>query len=365
MPLAEIDQTGVSPNHSNRNGSRVRLFVLHTQEGGGSAQSLANYLQNANSGVSYHYTCDDRSLIAVVDTDRYSWSVLDANPYTINFCFAGSRAAQSREVWLRDFGNAIDTAAFIFVRDARQYKFNNIQTLSWAQIGAGKMGATDHRGITEGLGIGDHTDVGPNFPWDVFGAAVTKYRDGAPAVVVPAGPVVNQINKKRDESPWLGKDLSGEEKTTPDGKGKYRHYENGSIYWTPGTGAHPVPLSLRGYWEKKGWEKSKLGYPINDHKVLNGPDGKPWGDVQGFQLGAIYRKYGGDAHWVNGEIGNRWFRSGFENGKLGWPTSDEVTIDGAIYQDFENGRIYFPTKGNTVAFLSAPGTDLPLPDTLK
>lgn len=363
MPLQEIDQTGISPNHSSRNGTRVKLFVLHTQEGDGTAQSLANYLQNAASQVSYHYSADNKSLIAVVDTDRYSWSVLNANPYTINYCFAGSRAAQSRQVWLDKFGVAIDTAAYIFVRDARQYKFTQIDVIGWDQIARGEMGATDHMGITKGLGIGNHTDCGPNFPWDVFAQAVMKYRDGTAPPPAQAPPVVNMIDKKYSESPWLGGDLSGEEKSCPDGRGKYRHYDNGSIYWTASTDAHPVPASLRDYWGKSGWEAGPIGYPTNDHTVLNGPDGQPWGDVQGFENGALYRKYGGETHWVHGEIGERWFRSGFENGKLGWPTSDEVMLHDAIYQDFENGRIYFP-KGKTLTFLRDEGVDIPVPDPL-
>lgn len=69
---------------------------------------------------------------------------------------------------------------------------------------------------------------------------------------------------------WV--DLGGErgfgkpliaETPTPDGRGRYNHFENGrSIYWTPTTGAHPVVGNIRVAWERLGWETGVLGYPV-------------------------------------------------------------------------------------------------------
>ncbi|MGY1945346.1 hypothetical protein [Nocardia asiatica] len=158
----EIDRVGRSA--SSRNGARVRNFLLHTQEGNGTAESLANYLNNPANGVSYHYTLRDRTLIDVVDTDLASWSVLDANPFTINLCFAGSRSAWSREDWLR-IRDDIRIAAWIAVQDARKYGFATTVIAPPYRRGDG---ISDHRYVTDCLGIGDHTDVGRGFPWDVF-----------------------------------------------------------------------------------------------------------------------------------------------------------------------------------------------------
>ena len=57
---------------------------------------------------------------------------------------------------------------------------------------------------------------------------------------------------------------------TPDGIGRFNHFHNiqsggeGSIYWTPATGAHEVHGAVRDSWSGLGWERSWLGYPVSD-----------------------------------------------------------------------------------------------------
>src|SRR5881628_2680021 len=178
--FTELDQTGVSPNCDSRGGAGVLWFLLHTQEGDGTAQSLAGYLQKSNSGVSYHYTVDNGgTVIDVVDTNRSSWSVLDANPRSINLCFAGSRAAWTRQDWLDNMGRAIDIAAYLAVQDCQKYEIP-ARVISPEELGRGLPGIADHWAVTSGLGIGSHTDVGSGFPWDTFKAAVAKYA-GSPS----------------------------------------------------------------------------------------------------------------------------------------------------------------------------------------
>jgi N-acetyl-anhydromuramyl-L-alanine amidase AmpD len=170
----ELNRLGKS--YSGRGGARVTNFLLHTQEGNGTAESLAAYLNNPANGVSYHYTIDNSVVVCdVVNTDYASWSVLNANPFTINLCFAGSRASWSRQQWLDNMGDAIDVAAYLAVQDARKYGFATDVITPPYYTGEG---ISDHRYVTDQLGIGTHTDVGPGFPWDVFEAAVDKYSDG-------------------------------------------------------------------------------------------------------------------------------------------------------------------------------------------
>ncbi|MEV6555862.1 DUF1906 domain-containing protein [Nocardia sp. NPDC051756] len=175
----ELDETDVSPNCSPRGGSKPIWFLLHTQEGNGTAQSLAGFLQNPNSGVSYHYTVDNDEVVDVVDTDLSSWSVLNANPRAINLCFAGSRAGWSRQQWLDNMGPAIDIAAYLAVKDCRRYGIPP-RVITPDELGRGEAGIADHYAITAGLGIGTHTDVGDGFPWDAFTAAVAKYAGTQP-----------------------------------------------------------------------------------------------------------------------------------------------------------------------------------------
>lgn len=59
-----------------------------------------------------------------------------------------------------------------------------------------------------------------------------------------------------------------DETGTPDGVGRFNHFQAGSIYWTPGTGAHEVHGLIRAFWAAAGWERnSALGYPISDELI--------------------------------------------------------------------------------------------------
>ena len=82
---------------------------------------------------------------------------------------------------------------------------------------------------------------------------------------------------------WLGT-ATTEELIAPDGIGHYRHYRNGSIYWSPSSGAHEVHGDIRVNWSSLGWERSFLGYPLTDETTT--PDGV--GRYNHFQGGSIY-----------------------------------------------------------------------------
>lgn len=177
-------------NHSPRNGVNPDLFILHTQEGGdGDPQRLAEWM--GRNGVSYHYTvstCSPRVLVCdVIDTDLASWSVLSANPRSINLCFAGSHADWSRQEWLNNAADSIDVAAYLAVQDCRKYRIP-VKVIA-PPYSSGRAGITDHRYVTEVLRDGSHSDVGNEFPWDVFDAAVEKYSGATvPAPTRPTTP---------------------------------------------------------------------------------------------------------------------------------------------------------------------------------
>ncbi|MCU1237870.1 MAG: hypothetical protein JWP63_5837 [Candidatus Solibacter sp.] len=79
----------------------------------------------------------------------------------------------------------------------------------------------------------------------------------------------------------------GEISPCPDGQGFFRHFwNNGSIYWTPGLGAHAVHGAIREKWASMGWERSFLGYPVTDE--IAGDNPQTSGAFQIFQGGAIY-----------------------------------------------------------------------------
>lgn len=124
---------------------------------------------------------------------------------------------------------------------------------------------------------------------------------------------------------------------TPDGRGRFNHFQNGSIYWTPQTGAHPVSGDILAEWSAQGWEGGPLGYPTADEIATPGKPGK----VQGFEIGAMYSSANG-THAVLGMIMGKYGELGWENGWLGFPKSNEVPIkDNGRFTEFEGGNIYW------------------------
>jgi uncharacterized protein with LGFP repeats len=61
-----------------------------------------------------------------------------------------------------------------------------------------------------------------------------------------------------------------DERTTPDGRGRYNHFVGGSVYWSSSTGAHAVGGAIRSRWAALGWERSRLGYPTSDEYAVSG-----------------------------------------------------------------------------------------------
>jgi len=140
------------------------------------------------------------------------------------------------------------------------------------------------------------------------------------------------------ERSFLGYPLT-DETVTPDGIGRYNHFQGGSIYWTPKTGAYEVHGDIRAKWAQLGWERSFLGYPLTDETVT--PDGI--GRYNHFQGGSIYWTPKTGAHEVHGDIRAKWAQLGWERSYLGYPISDElVTADGkGRYSIFQGGSLYW------------------------
>ncbi|WP_019204018.1 N-acetylmuramoyl-L-alanine amidase [Tsukamurella sp. 1534] len=346
----EIDRMGDS--RSARNGARIRNFLLHTEEGNSTADRLAAYCNDPSHGASYHYTLRDGTVCDVVDTDFSSWSVLDANPYTINLCFAGSRASWSRDEWLRRRDD-LAVAAWLAVADARKYGFATDVLAPPYRVADG---ISDHRYVTSALGIGSHTDVGDGFPWDVFAADVARFTGAAAPVGAAAGPAgpagpggpEADADAAIDASAghaagWIGRRRTGSA-PCPDGRGRFADFDNGRVYWTATTGAHPVPARLMESYGGYQRELGPLGYPVVDHTEL------PEGQVEAFERGVLYRRNDAAAgYFVTGVIGARWARGGYEKSALGWPVSPQTALpDGSVQQDFEHGRMAWSPDGTTV-----------------
>ncbi len=151
-----------SPNCDDRP-RNVTWLCFHTQEGNGTADSLARYLDNPASGVSYNTVGDGGELIDVVPFDRSPWAALGANGRADHFCFGGSFSAWSRQQWL-DCGMLDNAAAWLADRAT-------VRNIPIAYVGTDGVrtnlpGVIGHVDWTRGANEGSHTDPGPSFPWD-------------------------------------------------------------------------------------------------------------------------------------------------------------------------------------------------------
>lgn len=189
-------------NNEDRQNTTIDLFLLHTQEGSETDDNAALDLSNfcisttgTDNPVSYHYAVRQASdggvtVVDMVDTDLACWAVGNSNLRSINLCFAGTDAAWSREQWMTQ-AKAIDVAAYLCVQDCDKYGIN--PKVIAPPYSSPPPGISDHRYCTRYLKDGNtHTDVGDNFPWDVFAAAVAKYAgtasptpDTSPAAAAP------------------------------------------------------------------------------------------------------------------------------------------------------------------------------------
>ena len=133
--------------------------------------------------------------------------------------------------------------------------------------------------------------------------------------------------------------------------GGFQCFQRGCILYSPATGAHVSLGAIRGKWAETGFENGRLGYPVTD-EVGGLRDG---GVFQNYQGGTIMYSPATGAHISVGAIRSRWAESGYENGRLGYPVSDEVggLRDGGVFQNYQGGAImYSPASG---AHLSVGG----------
>ena len=135
-------------------------------------------------------------------------------------------------------------------------------------------------------------------------------------------------------SSWLGFPTTGETKT-PDGVGRFVHFENGSIYWTPQTGAYAIPGDMFKAWGENGYETGDLKYPVAEANQVGN------GYVQKFQGGFLTRNPDKSHNIVHGAIAEKYGELGTATSALGYPKSNEIAIRGGFFQQFEKGNIYW------------------------
>ncbi|PRY12572.1 SpoIID/LytB domain-containing protein [Kineococcus rhizosphaerae] len=131
---------------------------------------------------------------------------------------------------------------------------------------------------------------------------------------------------------------------TPNGRGTYTHFQGGSVYWSSATGAHAVRGDILREWAALGWETG-LGFPTTSDAAL--PNGR--GFFTKFQGGSIYWGPATGAHAVRGAVYDAWAAQGWENGPLGMPTGDEQWNGSTLTQTFQGGTLSFDSVTRKVA----------------
>ncbi|MEV6771627.1 hypothetical protein AB0N05_23685 [Nocardia sp. NPDC051030] len=117
--------------------------------------------------------------------------------------------------------------------------------------------------------------------------------------------------------------------------GRFQQFQGGSVYWSLGTAAHQLSGTVLDKYGQVGWENSPLAFPISDVAKTNKGDGT----YALFEGGAIFSTTKNGTHVIWGSIRDEWVRNGSENGRYGYPTSDEYDYKGGKAQDFQGGKI--------------------------
>lgn len=157
-------------------------IVIHDMEADetpNTAENTAQYFATGAGGrdVSSHYCADNNSIVQCVLLKDTAWTVgnTQGNGRGINWELAGF-IAQTREQWLDDFDIAMfNLMAPIIRSDATRYGIP-LEHCTRADLAMYKPGVTSHWDLGVVFGGTDHTDPGPNFPWDYFMALL----NGAP-----------------------------------------------------------------------------------------------------------------------------------------------------------------------------------------
>jgi hypothetical protein len=168
----------------------IRVIVVHDMEapeGPLTAENIAHWFatMSASSKASAHVCVDNNSAVrCVADGDR-AWHAPGANSDGLGIELAGY-ARQSRAEWLDQYSKGVlDQAARVVAGWCQKHNIP-ARKLTASELKAGKRGIVGHRDVSAAYGQTDHTDPGPNFPWDYFLSRVDAYLNPKPSAPAPA-----------------------------------------------------------------------------------------------------------------------------------------------------------------------------------
>jgi uncharacterized protein YkwD len=256
-----------------------------------------------------------------------------------------------------DAGGSLIPANATMYREIIGFNFTPQQIVNWWMNSPSHKAAMLHPVATD-IGIGYVVPTsGPYAGWHLMVSNLAAYSTtvqpaGSAAAPTPTKAALTPIAAKAARyNGSIGAPTTREISGLRSG-GSYQCYSLGCILYSPASGAHLTTGAIRGKWAATGFENGALGYPTSD-------------EVSGLRNGGVYQNYQGGsilwspasgAHLSVGGIRNVWARTGFESGVLRYPVTDEVAglRDGGVYQNYQGGAIIWsPATGG---FVSRGGT---------
>ena len=158
---------------------------------------------------------------------------------------------------------------------------------------------------------------------------------------VVAGEILTRYRQTGEFRGPLGLPVADE--TAGERNSRVSTFQQGRIYYTPGTGAREVYGPILARYLALGGENGGLGLPTSG-EVAAGRGGR----MNNFQGGRIYHSAATGTHEVYGAILARYLALGADSGGLGLPTSGEVAAGrGGRMNNFQGGRIYYSAATGT------------------
>lgn len=329
----EPDYTRLMNKHftSGRGGRKIKYIVRHHNAGISTTDATWNTWQTRQASAHYQIETNGRVGQLVYDGDT-AWANGNQTANQESITIEHSNIAGASQDWPISDATIESGAKWV-------------AALCWFyELGRPEFGVNvrDHRNFYA-TSCPHRLAFGGDYHDRYMRIAQEHYDWMSGAATVPA---INEIDAEAQRAKlWIGNRITDGELTAPDGKGKYAQFEYGYIYFHPevcsdrqsGSRAFAIPIHVFETWSGLDWEAGVLGYPTERHTVIDGV-----GDIQAFQGGVLYRKYGQGGFYITGLIWDRFASNGFEV-ENGWPTSNERDHDGGRIQSFEKtDMVYHP-----------------------
>jgi N-acetyl-anhydromuramyl-L-alanine amidase AmpD len=154
-----------------RFGSAITLVVVHTMEAPekpSTARKVAEWFRGSTAPQSSaHYCVDADEIIQCVYDEHAAWAAPGANRNGVHIEHAGY-AKQNAADWSDEYSEAMLRKSAALAADLCARYAIPIRRLTTAEVLAKARGLCGHVEVTKAFKKGDHTDPGPNFPWDRY-----------------------------------------------------------------------------------------------------------------------------------------------------------------------------------------------------